>query len=505
MIRNGGIVVSTLKNSLRNMKGLAKLGIVVLFLVAVVIMMSQFSATALYGVQGGNWTNVTITNQTDRQNITNPWWFTNWTLDETDIEGCWVELGNHTGYQNLSCTTHSTFCECNMTHLQDTHASSWYNYTLFVYNTSHDMAQSPTFYFRVDTATPTISVVDMIRKNNTYSLTHNGTSWVKTYGLEVLQDYINISWTYTDNSSKSSDNCEVEIIRETVSSTGALTETSYRNWSVSHNLTNRNLITSPTRRFDAMIPASYITDGVYQGLFFLRPHCTDAVDKIGYAGKNYWGVVNPIPTYTWTPLGHIGSTTTLADWINYSSEGGNISYVAVYPSNASGWITHQYNTASNAGALIDTANLSALYAYTTTGWTTLRLNGSDFLATISTNVSYNDTNGIAYGNWRPYTNLRSNTTMYVINSTEGKYSLHTSINVTCGEAFDWIAWFNSSDTRCAGGCWTTYNNGWGINNETLVPFGTVVWYLTNTSHILMTPTQRTTAGAGGTCEFGSAP
>lgn len=486
------------------MKGFAKIGVAVLFLAAIILVLSQFSPVTAQagGTESGNWTNLTFTYPvTNHSNVSNPWLFFNYSIDETDIEGCNIEVGNATGYQNLSCTTHSYYCECNTTYHADTTAGLWNNISLFVYNATHDLAISSYTFFRIDTTTPVISIRSFTRHNDTYNLYTNSTVWSRYDGtFSNLQDYIEIAWDYVDTTSaNSTNNCEVEVIRETVSSTGVLTEISYRNFTYDQNITSFNATSIGTRYFEAKIPASLITDDVYQGLFYLRPHCTDAVSKIGYMGKNYWGVVTPIPADTWTPIGNIGSKTSLVDWINYSSRNGNISYVAVYPSNASGWLTHQYDTTTNDGATIDTSNSSALYVFTTNGWTLLRLNATNLETRINVNVSYNDTTGIASGNWRPFVNLRANTTKYLTNATDG------STTDQCGRAFEWIAWFNSSNTDCAGGCWVTYNNGWGINNETLVPFGTVIWYLTNTSHIIMTPPYRATAGAVGVCEFGSAP
>ena len=475
------------------MKGLAEMGVLIIFVAAAILMLSSFTfdASAAPQASGGNWTNASIISYpTNFSNVSDPWVVFNYSINDSQIQTCLLEIGNTSGaYQNLSCSENAgdLSCTCNATYLTDTPAGLWYNITLFAFNDTHQGIISNTSLFRVDTTAPVITVLNITKHNSNGinessvgNLTINGSQWITGVGggdLSPYQDFLNITFTVLDDSVTELSKCGVDIIRETISSAGIKTDYSYRNYTFSQNLTRHGVTTDRTREYDSLIPATYITDGVYQGKFWLQPHCTDESDFIGYSGKNYWGVVNPIPANTWTPLAVVHSNGLPIDaWINQSSFLGNISYVALVYSNGSGFITYQYGASSDPAIDLNLSNASSVYVFSSNGWTMARLNHTNLEGGNDYGIKYNDSGGAVSGNWRMFPNLRANTTKYIANTS-----------ASCGRAFDWIAWFNSSDDTCAGGCWSTYSNGWGFNNETEIPFGTAVWYLTNETNITVSP------------------
>ena len=476
------------------MRGISELGVIAIFLVATVLMLGTFTmetGAAPGGVEGGNWTNVSIDSYpTNHSNNSVFWVAFNWTFNDS-ISKCIVEIGNQLGYQNLTGTVSAISastdaCWVNATYFNDTTVGNYYNASVLAINDSGDGAfYSAVTDFIVDTATPVLTMVGISNHNDTYKIS-------ALNGFSQLQNYLNVSWTYVDNTSRYSDSatdangfCKVEVLWETLTlkngSAVTSTKQSYANFTDNVTVRTWDASSSSSRRVEAFIPANSITDGIYQGKVWLKPYCTDAAAHEGsITGYGNFVVVNPIPENTWTPLGVLQSATTLGAYINWSlAFDGNISYIAAYEFNNASFRTHEFNQSAHDNEVIDTANSSAVYVYPSTSWTLLRINTTSLDAPGNITVYFNDSGGRLRGNWRAFSNLRANTTKYMINATEAGGS-------SCGKRIDYLAWFNSSDTRCLGGCWESYYNGWGINNETTIPFGTAYWMLTNQSNITMT-------------------
>jgi len=479
------------------MRGIAEIGAFAIFLIATVLMLSTFtmnSNAAPVGNEGGNWTNVSFSSY--------PTNHTNSSANETTFDFvlngtmtyCIGEIGNATGYQNLTGTLSTTTstndtCTINVSFTEDSLVNTWFNVSVYVYNgTAYggqtNMRTSNLTMFAVDTQTPTIALVGVpVNHNDTFN---HYLYWNESVVLN--QNYLNVSWTYTDNTSNTADNCKLEILWETINSTGASIKYSYAN--ITANVTSKTAVTSLNRRIEVNVPATSITDGIYQGKFWVKPYCIDITGREGSTStySNAWGVVNPLPANTWTPLGVMYSTdTNLGNYSTYPlAYGGNISFIAKYQNDNSSFVTHQFNQTTYRTEGINISNESSVYVYPSTSWTLLRINATSLESPGNISIFYNDTGGVTRGNWRSFANYRGNTTKYILNTSS-----------TCGAFFEYLAWFNSSDTRCAGGCWETYYNGWGINNETTIPFGTAYWLITNGSNATMTPASPLSVGTCG--------
>ena len=482
------------------MKASVRYGAIAIFsIIAVFIVLTSFNF--VYGSDyrdDSNWTDIVVSNYPiNDTNNSADWVDFNWTINGS-MHFCFVEVGSNVGKHNLTGTVSTSgvavndSCYLNITTFgsksNDTTANKWFNVTLRAYNDTHEHGffASNIIDFRVDSITGSATTIGLTKENETFDIAN----YIDP-NMDTRQDYVNYTFLYTDNTSYNS-NCKVEILHEQIlnkSKSGPYVNTySYSNYTSYIVDSTATPVGTETRRYEAFIPASYITDGIYQGKFWVKPYCTDASGNEGTTSDMKWAVVNPLPANTWVPLGVLLNDTTLAGWINDNSAyKGNISYISHYQYDNASFITHQYDTVLHATDLINYTNESAIYVLSTNGYKLIRMNDTKLDAVSNIHVYYDDTPQVARGSWSTFGNLRANTTKYIINSS-----------TSCGSAFTWLAWFNATDDRCLGGCWETYFNGFGFNNETEIPFGTNVWLLTNTSNITISeypsPNQ-----VGGTC------
>lgn len=430
------------------------------------------------GTSDGNWT-TTITYPTNNSFSTNSWYAVNFTVNETGIESCIGRIWNESNdsYSNVTGTIYTISaandtCQINSTGNLDTTPTQDWNITMYGYNTTGNVTVSAPIWFRVDTQSPTITSLSYLRKNDTYNLWDNETT-------NFYQDYINISITVKDNSTSSSP-CGVKIYQEKFNSSDYSTY-----WSLLRTLTDSQYFhantsnTSAAREIDVRIPADKIITTGWQGRFNLTVYCTDLASQTTY---NYtdskWGVANRIESGTWTPIALMTANTSMKEYL-LNLTANNISYMARYNYWNHTFDTHQWNQSTNGGKIIGinttaagnstVSNYTTAYLYASDNdWDLLRFNNTDIEENVT--LGYNMTNTY---NWNLVPCYQTNYTVYITNTSD-----------SCGALIDWVAWFNSSATSCAGGCWDAlYNNGFGIGNESVIPFGTAYWALTDSANV----------------------
>lgn len=541
------------------MKGLVKYGVLGLFLLAVIaLLVAPQSIDASGGVFGVNISVTSVSPAND--SVFSTQWMDIVFVFNTTVDTCLIQVGNWTPsktYLNVSgvvtnntANTIST-CTFNITKTFDNKPSQLFNFTVFANDTNREAYWTDVYTYRVDTTAPILNNTKRFRYNNTFTLSGEITD-------NHLQDYLNVTFDIQDNTTRYM-SCGIVVEQDIISSDGTTRTQTYYN-----NLTN----TSDNFHMDGtdlvfkrsawgVLTADDISDGTYQGMFWVYPRCVDVAGNVG-VGARMAGVINPILSARWTPISSIVGVAHGDAWapsnldhnvgpkmntpINFSfiqimgndgqanpigwsenltshrflwntSYMGNISWVAVVRNNT--FILHNFNQSTNNWTPINLTNWGSMYLYSTNGWNMIRLNYTTLesipppidtgygAAAASLILQYNSPGGNLTGNWNCVPNFRSNITLNIINTSK-----------TCGNITQQIAWFNALDTRCAKGCWVgPYDNEFNyvserMENESVVPIGTPYWLLnkkwksTGTQNNMVNMTTIPTSIIAGICAVG---
>jgi len=474
------------------MKGLAKFGVLIITVFALALMITSVP----FG--SGAHLNITVsTYPTNYSNVSTSWAIFNFTFNTSVIHHCVFVFRNasassynFTGTKVGTNTSTAQICEVNVTFSQDTAAGMWFNITPWANDTVSGVWYEGGYtHFRIDTIAPQVRVIRVLRRNDTFNkyaipAIINSSSAVGSSIATQRQDHLRIIFNVSDNSTIKN-SCKIIILRENTPGTF----TNVANSTTNRTTTWGNSLSTLNKEYSFAIPASEFTEGKYQGRFWVYPHCTDASDNIGQGNQTEkggrWGVVTPVAAATWTPLGifDVNGSLSSDDLWNYTwnlSWANNISTVALWhPGNKSldkQFLTHTWNQSTYSNQPIDIYNNSALFVYSTNGWTLLRMNTTYIESGINLTLFYNNTGATNQYAWTSLVNLKANTSLYVAN-----------LSLSCGEFTKMIAWFNSTKENCLGGCWETYSLGTGNpNNDTVIPFGTTYWILTTEQNVTMT-------------------
>ena len=449
------------------MMGSTKVGLLILAFITLGIVVglpNVFGGPAAGESAGGNWSfNASmVTYPTNKSNLTsNIGNLFNFTFNNT-AQVCIGEIWNETGGLNVTgeivtVNIANDTCQINVTNSSDTLAGIWNNVTAYFYNdTNHGLEFfSEPIQFRIDSTDPIVTI-STVRQNNTAVLYDNVTT-------NIYQDWINISITLTDETTDNANLCKVIIEHETFNSTGYnVYKTVYQNLTtMGQDIVKEDTYTSNTRLLEARVPAEDLTNGEYQGKFFLSVECTDAMGNVG-TSERVFGAINKINTNTWTPLASLNNDTNTYNWLWANSPYGNISYIAVLDNSTKTFKTHRWNTSTNNDIFINMDNQSAFYVYAANPWYLARFNNTILNSTNVGNatIDMNNTNS----SWGFVGNYQTNTSKWIAKN--------------CNK-LNYTAFFNSTDTTCLGGCWETYYTGYnyGAENKT-IPFGSAYWIKT---------------------------
>lgn len=439
------------------------------------------------GTSGGAWV-TTITYPFNNTIYTTDYVTVNFTINETSMDNCTITIGNSTGDTNFTGTmktitlTNDT-CQINITEQLDTPINEQWNLTFYGYNTSSgNVTVGNTIFFKVDTMNPEVISVSYDRRNDTNNLNSNET-------LDYSQDHVEMTIAFKDNNTDEFA-CGVKIYQEYFYENN---QTTY--WLLSNILNSttptyfhQNTSNSSTHReYEVHIPADQIMTNGWTGRFNITPYCTDrASHTVNSWSNSFWGAANTIESGTWTPIALLTSNISTKNYLRNLTNN-SITYMAVYDYWNHTFNVHQWNRSTNDAIEIGlnsssekdkgVSNHTTVYLYADTNdWELIRFNNTP-LEPINVTLGYNLTNftGTIY-NWNLVPSYQTNITNFVVNTSD-----------SCGLLIDWVAWFNSSATSCAGGCWDAlFNEGFGVGNESMIPFGTAYWALTAASNVTMT-------------------
>lgn len=361
----------------------------------------------------------------------------NETLNSTLCEWNWAHNGST---QNMSMSNGTTIPSrnwfINITSIPDTPVAQWNNYTLYMENSTGTNASQGLYQVKIDTTTPVVEFIE----TQIYNFTNN------TY-----ENYIYLKANVSDNTTSS---CTFRIYVENINKTNTYFPAAYMTLS-STNYTGTLTTDAVLRNCTVNITGSDLYSMVgANGVVTVEFYAIDNVNKSDVSSTNESFVFNNISRLGWTPIGVLGSGTTLAKFTNKAFLG-NLSYVSLFNNKWDNktFLTYRYGYGANNVTDIDNATYSGLFVYSPNGWKLIRKNDTHVLNVPiwSAYITINETKINCSANTdfimskipldSSYTPVVTNATIalnYTLNNaTSGNITVHDSSRYNVSFNYEW--------------------------------------------------------------------